>query len=177
MDSSWFKAFSILLLLLVAVGFLGSSKPLSEPEARSVLEEASRLLPRELNAKAIFINNLRAAVLMMIPALGLPIAFIISYKTGVVVSALGARVGVPGFLILTTVAAKPFFWLEFTAYSASATQSFFLALRLLRGGRGLRLELRRTFIIAGFATLLLLAGAFIELWFIRAMGLRPEAGW
>ena len=154
-----------MLVLLVGIATLGAASPLSDVQAEQILEQAQDVMPENVTAVKIFLNNMKVALLMTIPILGIIQGGIIIYSTGVVFSAIGNAMGVDGLILLITVALTPFFWLEFLAYSAGITQSVLMATSIV-GKKRFRSEIVRTLVILPLMTIILIAGAFIEILFI-----------
>ncbi|MEM3510941.1 MAG: stage II sporulation protein M, partial [Nitrososphaerales archaeon] len=114
----------------------------------------------------IFTNNLRVALLMLIPGLGLILAPYVLYNTGLVFAATGVVNGVPGLMLLLATAILPFFWLEFVAYATSTTQNLYLIWAIK--SKTLRYELRNLGYSLLIIVLLLLLGAWIETLFLSS---------
>ncbi|MFN3621888.1 MAG: stage II sporulation protein M, partial [Nitrososphaerales archaeon] len=114
----------------------------------------------------IFINNLRVALLMLIPGLGLILASYVLYNTGLVFAATGVVNGVPGLMLLLTTSVLPFFWLEFVAYATSTTQNIYLIWAIK--SKTLRYELRNLIYSLLIIVILLLLGAWIETLFLSS---------
>jgi uncharacterized membrane protein SpoIIM required for sporulation len=161
----WMRLYFIVLVGLVLIALIGSAVPLDEAQSREVLEQAEEIIPETINTQAIFLNNLRAALIIMIPGVGAILGGIIIYSTGLVFGAVGQSLGIFGPGLILLVALTPFFWLEFLAYSASMTQSLFIGYGIYRGG--IRKEAIRTVVLLAFVILSLLLGAFVEILFIR----------
>jgi hypothetical protein len=121
----WISVFTIFLIVIVVIISLGASTPLVEEDGANLLEEFQRLVP-EPSAFFILSNNLRAAYLMMIPAVGLIVGPVAMYNTGMVLSVAAAHADTHGLWLLLGILLTPFAWLEFFAYSAAMTQGVFL---------------------------------------------------
>lgn len=153
---------TFLIVLLILIGFtaLGSATTLERREAERILEDVEKILPATPNTIDIFSNNIRIALLMLIPGFGLILAPYVLYNTGLVFSALGVVNNISGITLFLTTTLLPFFWLEFAAYAASITQNLYLLWAIK--SKILRYELRNlAYTIIAVAALLLLA-AWVE---------------
>ncbi len=162
---AWRRLFFFVLVGLVLIVLIGSAVPLDEVQAREVLKQAQDIIPETITTQAIFLNNVRAALIIMIPGVGAILGGIIIYSTGLVFGAAGETLGIFGPGLILLVGLTPFFWLEFLAYSASMTQSLYVGYGIYRGG--VRMEAIRTVLLVFFVILSLLLGAFLEILFIR----------
>jgi len=163
--NSWLKVFAIVLVGLLTVSFIGSAIPMDKIQAQQLLEEAKKALPQTISTDAIFLNNFRASILMTIPGIGIVLAGIILYNTGVVFGAIGVTTNIYGPLLMLVVAITPFFWFEFFAYAAGVTQSICLTHGILK--KKIRREIKRTAFVIGLIALFLLLGAAVEVLFIN----------
>ena len=152
---------------LLGAAFIGSAVPMDKAQAEQMLEEARKILPQKPSTDAIFLNNFRASLLMTIPGIGIVLAGIILYNTGVVFAATGVVQGIYGPLLMLVVAITPFFWFEFLAYTAGVTQSLYLAKSTLR--KSIRGEMKRTAYVIAIIALFLLLGAAVEVIFIEGI--------
>lgn len=164
---SWLKVCVIVLVSLLGVAFIGSAIPMDKTQAEQMLEEAKKVLPQKPSTEAIFLNNFRASLLMTIPGIGIVLAGIILYNTGLVFGAAGITINPPiyGPLLMLVVAITPFFWFEFLAYAAGVTQSLYLAQGILK--KNIKREIKRTVFVIALIGLLLLLGAAVEVLFIQ----------
>ena len=155
-----------LLVFFILIGFtaLGSATTVERSEAERILENIRKILPAPPSTIDIFTNNIKIALLMLIPGFGLILAPYVLYNTGLVFSASGIVNNISGITLFLTTALLPFFWLEFAAYAASITQNLYLIWAIKF--KILRYELRNlAYTIIAIAALLLLA-AWIEALFI-----------
>jgi uncharacterized membrane protein SpoIIM required for sporulation len=156
----------IVLIILIGLTAFGSATTIDRSEADRILEDVKKTLPAAPSILDIFSNNIRVALLMIIPGLGLVLAPYVLYNTGLVFSASGVVNDVPGIALFLATAILPFFWLEFAAYAASVTQNLYLIWAIK--SRILRYELRNlAYTVAAVAALLLL-GAWVETIFISS---------
>lgn len=163
---SWKKVFAAVLIGLLGMAFVGSGMPMDKNEAEQLIEEAKKTLPEKVSVDTIFLNNFRASLLMTIPGIGVVLAGIIIYNTGVVFGATGITTNIYGPLLLLVVAITPFFWLEFLAYAAGATQSLYLMRSIV--SKSIKSEIKRTAFVLAIVALFLLIGAAVEVLFIQA---------
>ena len=160
------RTFLIVFLILVGFTAVGSATTLERSEAERILEDVRKIIPDKPNAIDIFSNNIRIALLMLIPGFGLILAPYVLYNTGLVFSATGLANNVSGITLLLTTTILPFFWLEFAAYAASVTQNLYLISAIK--SKKLRYELRNLAFTIIIVTALLLLGAWIEMIFISS---------
>lgn len=158
--------FIIVLLLLIGFTALGSAATVDRKEADRILEDVKKTLPASPSTIDIFSNNIRVALLMLVPGLGLILAPYVLYNTGLVFSAAGVVSEVAGVTLFLTTSILPFFWLEFAAYAASVTQNLYLIWAIK--SKILRCEMRNlAYTIIAIVALLLL-GAWVEAIFISS---------
>lgn len=162
--ASWVRLYFLVLVGLIGVALLGSAAPLDEAQAGEVLRQADEIIPDNITPELIFLNNVRAALIMMIPGLGAIFGGLIIYSTGLVFGAVGQVAGIFGPVLILIVALTPFFWLEFLAYSASMTQSLFIGYGIYKGK--FRAEGIRTALLILLVVVSLVLGAFVEILFI-----------
>ncbi|MEM3387360.1 MAG: stage II sporulation protein M [Nitrososphaerales archaeon] len=160
------RIFLLVLLALIGVAASGSASAMGKEEANKMLEDVKKSVPSSPNIIDIFTNNLRVALLMLIPGLGLILAPYVLYNTGLVFAATGVVNGVPGLMLLLATAILPFFWLEFVAYATSTTQNLYLIWAIK--SKTLRYELRNLGYSLLMIVLLLLLGAWIETLFLSS---------
>jgi uncharacterized membrane protein SpoIIM required for sporulation len=156
------RRYTFLIVLLILIGFtaLGSATTLERREAERIVEDVKKIVPATPNTIDIFSNNIRIALLMLIPGFGLILAPYVLYNTGLVFSASGVLNNISGTTLFLTTTLLPFFWLEFAAYAASITQNLYLLWAIK--SKILRYELRNlAYTIIAVAALLLLA-AWVE---------------
>ncbi len=139
---------------------------MGKEEADKMLEDVKKSIPSSPNTIDIFSNNVRVALLMLIPGLGLILASYVLYNTGLVFAATGVVNGVPGLMLLLATSVFPFFWLEFVAYATSTTQNLYLIWAIK--SKTLRYELRNLAYTLVIIVVLLMLGAWIETLFISS---------
>ena len=161
------KVFAMVLLFLLLVFMVGAFSPMERTEAQRRMEEAQKILPREPNIQAIFSNNLRVALLMLIPVLGLILGSYSLYNTGLYFSATSVSMGVSSGLLLLAVILQPFFWLEFVAYALSMTQNLYLTGALVH--RRIRGEVKPLILVVALLAAILLVGAAVEVLIINLL--------
>jgi uncharacterized membrane protein SpoIIM required for sporulation len=156
----WLRVYLIALGLSIFITGLGASTRLSKVEASNIIENFRAQLPEKLSATAIFRNNFQVALIMLIPVAGWIIGGYALYNTGVIISATATRLEVPGGLVLLALFTLPFAPLEFGAYSAALTQSYFIAAGIYR--RKIRPQIREVGLVVLIIVALLLLAAYIE---------------
>ena len=160
----WINSFIFVLIFTVLVGLIGSAFPLDMEQVSEILEQAEELIPVDIDARAIFMNNYRISLIMLTPILGFLFGLLVIFQTGMVFGAAGSSIGISGILLYGLTALTPFFWLEFIAYAASMTESIYFIRGLIE--KKSNTEIKRVFTIIILNFILLGAGALIEILFI-----------
>ncbi len=156
---TWRRIFLFSLVALLVFFYAGALTPVGKDDANKIMEETKRIV-QEKSVTAIFLNNARLTLLFLVPGLGLFLAPYAVHRTGLAFAASTVVSGVPLPVLIAVVTILPFFWLEFTAYAASLTQSMHLLASPFR--HRVRQELKRTVYVILVTIALLLVGAFIE---------------
>jgi hypothetical protein len=167
---------AIFFILGIIATSIGAMQTLTQQEATDINNELDQLRSN-VTVQYIFGNNLFICLLMFIPVFGWIFGFIALYNTGVVIAAqsmTSAAHGVSPLLLFFTLFLFPFTWLEFISYSVGFAESFWLLLRgiqrLMNKIPSFRRELRNLSMLITIVTLMLLAGAVIEMALIMATG-------
>ena len=160
----WINSFIFILIFTVLMGLIGSAFPLDMEQVSEILEQAEELIPVDIDAQAIFVNNYRISLIMLTPILGFLYGLLVIFQTGMVFGAAGSSVGFSGILLYGLTALTPFFWLEFIAYAASMTESMYFIRGLIE--KKINIEIKRVFTIIILNFILLGVGALIEILFI-----------
>jgi|LSQX01.2.fsa_nt_gb hypothetical protein len=168
------RVYSTLLVLLVTIlaMAIGSFTPLGQSEAQFRSDALNQTINESIASNTlterIFFNNFFITLLMFIPLVGAGLGLFIIYNTGVTLSALSTIHGYPAYLGILELMATPVFWLEFVAYSIAMAGSIWLFRRILQQRLS---ELKWTALSIGISALLLIIGAFVEVWLINAASL------
>ena len=160
------RIFLIVFFLLIGFTALGSATTIDRGEADKILENVRKTVPATPSIIDIFSNNLRVALLMLIPGLGLILAPYVLYNTGLVFSASGVVNDISGITLFLTATILPFFWLEFAAYAASVTQNIYLIWAIK--SKILKYEFRNLVYTIIAIVALLLLGAWVETIFVSS---------
>jgi stage II sporulation SpoM-like protein len=156
---------------------VGAAVPMSDEEAAQVRQEFADQIG-DINENGIFVNNVRIALGMFIPAAGAGLGIFSGFATGSVFSALAHSspelAGIPPLAILIT----PFGIMEVVAYGIAMSRSGMLVHRIVkdkpwRKGNGrqfFRNSLVPTFIEMGIVAVVLFAGAVVEWAMIQQLG-------
>lgn len=162
------NSFRIHIILTVAsmavflIGLLiGSLTSLSHSDAESIINEFLQNIGPTPTTLQIALNNITLCMIFLIPAFGTLFMAIVSYNTGIVLSAaaLISPSATQAELYLTTLT-FPWTWLELLAYSLASAQGISLLIGALTGR--FRQEAKQTLKTAAICILLLLIGAVIE---------------
>ena len=155
----------------------GAAVPMSDKEAEEVRKQFSEQI-EGIDQNGIFLNNIRIAGFMFIPAFGIAFGIFAGFATGSVFSALANSSpmlsGVPPLAILIT----PFGIMEVLAYGLMMSRSGMLIVRLVKdrpwqaGSMRHFLEgsLVPAFIELGIAAGVLFVAAVIEWYMIEQLG-------
>jgi len=146
----------------------GAAVPLSDEEAREVREQFAEQI-EGIDEVGIFINNVRIALGMFVPGLGVGLGLFTGFATGSVFAALAnsspALEGVPPLLIFLT----PFGAMELFTYGLAMSRSGMLVYYFIKK-RPWRDYAVPTLIELGIAAAVLFAAAVIEWQIIEQLG-------
>ncbi len=170
-SSRWkrFYVFGFCFVLLVAITGSSTLMPLTPEEAHDLSKNLEQTQGNIRNMSVlegtmlIFKNNVMIDLLMFVPFFGPFFGVLVTYNTGVSISAesITTSSSVSPILILFFLFLFPFTWMEFIAYSIAFSESIWLVWRLVK--RKGKEELLTTLILVLTCLLLLLAAAFIEM--------------
>jgi len=167
----------LILIALASLSFivffnLGAYSNISKEDAE-VISNQFKDMVKDIDALGIFANNLRIALAMFIPALGVAIGLFSAYSTGLVFRALVETTptlsNIPPILVLAT----PFGVLEVISYGIAMSQSALLIHNIVIK-KGLRVMLIPTLILIGIVSILLLVGAYIEYYMMKMIEQRAS---
>jgi hypothetical protein len=146
----------------------GAAVPMSDEEAEELREQFSEQI-EDIDQYGIFLNNIRIAFGMFIPALGAGLGAFSGFATGTVFSALADSSPLlsqaPPLLIFLT----PFGAMELFVYGLAMSRSGMLVYYFVKK-RPWRDYAAPTLIELGIAAVVLFAAAMIEWWFIEQLG-------
>jgi len=166
-----FLSFLGILLLTMAVTFVGALSKVDSSEAQVMVENFKEIenMLQIAGVQLIFGNNMMYCLVMFIPFLGPITGFYVLFSTGRVLAALGYVLEAdPTFLFLNTLI-YPHAWLEYVSYSLAISESIWLSFHLLKFRlKGLRAEMMNAAKLISICTVLLLAGAIIEMALIKS---------
>jgi uncharacterized membrane protein SpoIIM required for sporulation len=163
----------LLYLAIGVVTFLvaysaGAAVPMSDEEAKDLREQFTEQI-EDIDQFGIFVNNIRIAFGMFIPALGVSLGVFSGFATGSVFSALAGSSPLlsqaPPLLIFFT----PFGAMELFTYGLAMSRSGMLVYQLVKR-KPWREYAAPTLIELGIAAAVLFAAALIEWWFIEQFG-------
>jgi uncharacterized membrane protein SpoIIM required for sporulation len=156
---------------------IGAAVPMSDEEAKEIREQFAEQI-EGIDEYGIFLNNVRIALLMFIPAFGAGFGIVAGFATGTVFAAIANSepqlAGVPPLMILIT----PFGIMEVFTYGLAISRSAMLIVRIAKdkpwreGNRRPFLEgsLVPAFIELGIVAVVLFAAAVIEWQIIEQLG-------
>ncbi|MEM4282012.1 MAG: hypothetical protein QXK38_07485 [Candidatus Caldarchaeum sp.] len=149
---------TVVLICLLAAGAL---TPISSSDAEQMAERFKEMASGLVQSPSgIFLNNLAASLLMMVPALGIGLAAFIVYNTGLVIAAISAASRMPAVFSLLVPFVTLYGFVEMLAYGFAVSESFYLASAAVRKRFGRELRIL-PFVVAVVVGLLALA-AVIE---------------
>jgi hypothetical protein len=169
-------AISKLRLLYLAIGVaaflvaysVGAAVPLTEEEAKEVRNQFSEQI-KDIDQNGIFINNLRIALTMFVPAFGAGFGAFSGFETGAVFGAIASSTSVltnvPPLVILIT----PFGIMEVFSYGLAMSRSGMLIYQIVKK-KPWREYIGPTLIELGVAASVLFAAAVIEWQMILQFG-------
>lgn len=147
---------------------VGAATSMSDEEAKEVRNQFSEQI-KDIDQNGIFLNNVRIALVMFIPALGSGFGAFSGFATGTVFSALAnaspVLTGVPPLIILIT----PFGIMEVLAYGLAMSRSGMLIYQLVKK-QPWRDYAVPTLIEVGLVVVVLFAAAVIEWQIIEQLG-------
>ncbi|MEM2238080.1 MAG: stage II sporulation protein M [Candidatus Caldarchaeum sp.] len=158
---SRFVAGLVATFVLVCLLAAGALTPLSSSQAEELSKSFDELASSLAQSPAgIFVNNLTASLLMMVPALGMALAAFIVYNTGLVIAAISSVHNIPAGFSLLIPFLTLYGFVEMLAYGFAVSESFYLASAIVKKRFGTELRVL-PYVIALVVGLLALA-AFIE---------------
>jgi hypothetical protein len=177
------RIYSVIFMLVLSISatILGTFVQLSAQDAKQVSDSANSIITDNPTygelVGAIFINNFRLCLIMFIPIFGAVFGLFTLFSTGVGIraildtqSASGASAAIPTISPTTAILALVFagltFLFEYVSYSIGIAESIWLFRRLTQRRWG---ELKTTVILIGVVAALLIMGALVESWTIKAV--------
>ena len=163
----------LLYLAFGAAAFLiaysvGAAIPLTDQDSQEVRKQFSEQVG-SIDQNGIFFNNVKIALVMFIPALGVAIGIFSGFSTGTVFSALvnssAALKGIPPLAILLT----PFGIMEVFSYGLAMSRGGMLVYQLLKKKPWQEYTMP-TLIELGIVVAVLFAAAMIEWQMIQQLG-------
>ena len=160
--------FFIFLGIFSASFAVGAEVQVSEEESAIVLEEFESLIA-EIDAVGIFVHNISLALPMFIPGFGIAWGAFAAFSTGMAFSVLqDANPMLANIPSLTILFMSPFGLMEIAAYSIAMSRSYMIVHKMIK-----RMSIRSDVRVIGLEVAiligLLLAGGFIEYYFIQSI--------
>jgi uncharacterized membrane protein SpoIIM required for sporulation len=162
--------------ILSVVFLIGSEIKPDEKEAKEFVEKFNELIDDIKEGDfslGIFFHNVKIAVPMFLPGVGVGWGFFAMFSTGLSVAALMVSdpmlAQMPPFTVLLT----PFGLMEVVSYSLATSRSFLLLSKIVR--RSLtKNDVRYTLMEVGMVVGLLLVAAFVEAYMINLIDVQPK---
>jgi len=160
--------FFIFLGIFSASFVVGAEVQVSEEESAIVLEEFESLIA-DIDAVGIFTHNILLALPMFIPGFGIAWGAFAAFSTGMAFSVLqDANPMLENIPSLTILFMSPFGLMEIAAYSIAMSRSYMIVHKMIK-----RVSIRSDVRVIGLEVAiligLLLAGGFIEYYFIQSI--------
>ena len=146
----------------------GAEVQVSEEESAIVLEQFESLIGN-IDAVGIFVHNLSLSIPMFIPGFGIAWGAFAAFSTGMAFSVLqDANPVLENIPSLTVIFMTPFGLMEVAAYSIAMSRSYMIVHKMIK-----RMSIRSDVRVIGLEVAiligLLLAGGFIEYYFIQSI--------
>ena len=160
--------FFIFLGIFSASFAVGAEVQVSEEESAILLEELDELIA-EIDAVGIFAHNTLLALPMFIPGFGIAWGAFAAFSTGMAFSVIqDANPMLGNIPSLSILFMSPFGLMEIAAYSIAMSRSYMIVHKMIK-----RMPIRPDFRVIGLEVAilvsLLLAGGFIEYYFIESL--------
>lgn len=146
----------------------GAAVPMSDEEAKELREQFSDQI-EGIDQNGIFVNNIRIAFGMFIPALGVGLGVFSGFATGSVFSALVSSDPLLGEAPPLVIFLTPFGAMELFTYGLAMSRSGMLVYQFVKK-KPWREYAAPTLIELGIAAVVLFAAALVEWWFIEQLG-------
>ena len=160
--------FFVFLGIFSASFAIGAEVQVSEEDSAIILEEFESLIA-EIDAVGIFVHNISLALPMFIPGFGIAWGAFAAFSTGMAFSVLqDANPMLANIPSLTILFMSPFGLMEIAAYSIAMSRSYMIVHKMIK-----RISIRSDVRVIGLEVAiligLLLAGGFIEYYFIQSI--------
>ena len=160
--------FFVFLGIFSASFAIGAEVKVSEEESKLILEQFESLID-EIDAIGIFSHNTTLALPMFIPGFGIAWGAFYAFSTGMAFSVLkDASPMLANIPSLTILFMSPFGLMEVTAYSIAMSRSYMIIHKMIKR-MPIRPDYRIIGIEIGILIGLLLAGGFVEYYFIESI--------
>jgi len=160
--------FFVFLGIFSASFAVGAEVQVSEEESAIILEELESLID-EIDAVGIFGHNTLLALPMFIPGFGIAWGAFAAFSTGMAFSVLqDANPMLANIPSLTILFMSPFGLMEIAAYSIAMSRSYMIVHKMIKR-MPIRPDLRVIGLEVAILVGLLLAGGFIEYYFIESI--------
>lgn len=151
---------SIITILLFVLLYVSSIMPISEEEAKILMDEAKKILSEKYGVLDIFIHNFTIALLMFLPLVGLVIGGYAIYTTGKLIGVLANTYGIPSSILIISTILTLYGLVEFLAYGVAFSENIYLTKSII--SRKIKREGKLIIISIALTALLLLIAATIE---------------
>ena len=160
--------FFVFLGIFSASFAIGAEVQVSEEESAIILEELESLID-EIDAVGIFVHNTLLALPMFIPGFGIAWGASAAFSTGMAFSVIqDANPMLENIPSMTILFMSPFGLMEVAAYSIAMSRSYMIVHKMIKR-MPIRPDIRVIGLEIGILIGLLLAGGFIEYYFIQSI--------
>ena len=160
--------FFVFLGIFSASFAVGAEVQVSEEESAIILEQFETLI-LEIDAVGIFVHNTTLSLPMFIPGFGIAWGAFAAFSTGMAFSVLqSADPMLEKIPSLTILFMSPFGLMEVAAYSIAMSRSYMIVYKMIKR-MPIRPDVRVIGIEVAILIGLLLAGGFIEYYFIQSI--------
>jgi len=160
--------FFVFLGIFSASFAVGAEIQVSEEESKIVLEELESLIG-DIDAVGIFTHNTSLALPMFIPGFGIAWGAFAAFSTGMAFSVIqDANPMLENIPSLTILFMSPFGLMEVASYSIAMSRSYMIVHKMIRR-MSIRPDLRVIGLEIAIVIGLLLAGGFVEYYFIESL--------
>lgn len=167
---SWrIKSLIIAIIICLVATLLGAVFPMESREAQEIFEELKEFekLTPTFRTATIYGNNLMHCLVMFTPFLGPFYGVYVFFSTGRALASIASVQAADPVIIFALTFVLPHAWIEYVSYALAISESFWLALMIVK--HRFKGELSNVFKAISACALLLLSAAFIESYIISSL--------